>query len=292
MCSGSESVRLQARGTLESPVALLVSATESDGPVREPLACWTSSPPRSFSRGKSVHRSHRFKAGEGIFAFVEDDASSSLQTTHGHGGGPEVLCRLPTWSHGTPLGECDQTVTQYTRHNAIIPGSPGQPARLASAPRREAVWPTGMASSAALGFVCCRSDMSPPCPRGLHHVPAREPRPAADGREGMRMCRELPARGSCLKVIYWTSNALRRRKSSRTEIFDRSHLPRVLSTLLAYDDTVPTRRVYYLPDLYGGRGSAPSRLAPAPQPPGSPGSQQTAATWQLHHVALEGEVTV
>src|SRR5262249_43656706 len=61
---------------------------------------------------------------------------------------------------------------------------PAHHARLASAPRPEAVWLTCMVSLAALGFVCCRSGMSPPCPQGLRHVPARDPRPAADGGEG------------------------------------------------------------------------------------------------------------
>jgi hypothetical protein len=79
MCSGSESVRLQARGTLESPIALLVSATESDGPVREPLACWTSSPPAAFPAASQSTDRTASRPGRG--------SSPSLRTT------PAALCR-------------------------------------------------------------------------------------------------------------------------------------------------------------------------------------------------------
>src|SRR5262249_47820850 len=111
----------------EDPIALLVSATESDGPGANLWPVGRALPSAAFHCRKSAPPSPRFKAGEGIFAFVEDDANGSLETAHGHGGGPEVLCRLHTWCHGTSLGECDQTVTQYTRHFSILPCSPGQP---------------------------------------------------------------------------------------------------------------------------------------------------------------------
>ena len=206
--------------------------------------------PAVFHCRKSAPPSPRFKAGEGIFAFVEDDANGSLETAHGHGGGPEVLCRLHTWCHGTSLGECDQTVTQYTRHFSILPCSPGQPRPLG---KRS---PPGSGVADLYGIV---------------------------SRLGLRVLSvwhvaTMPA-GSTPRTCSRPSSSSRR-------------WGRALLTSLACDDIVPTQRVYYLPDLHGARGSPPNRLAPAQQPPGSPGSRQTAATWQLHHVALEGEVTV